>query len=189
MHESIPLRRRRLLELLPTDLASSLTAPGSAFADTPAIVSERAPASFLRASEALTANPELDPVLADRLWSAFSAMTPEVIPSLSKLSNLAPQGVDIDVLMETAGRAGLSDVAGALIAASYTGTVGPRTKVEIVAYDLALVYGTVADGLMPSTYVRPGQAVAKLRAHLAVGGDLRGIVVGPAGDEDNRPGG
>lgn len=148
------MKRRSLLGLLPAGFAAALMSPGPGFAAD----AGTAPSSLLRTSEVLTGMPQLDPVLAGRIWAAFSAAAPQLMSSLHRVADLGANASDADALMQAAQAAGLGEAAAALVAAWYTGTIGEGTQARTAAYADALMYGTVADGLMPPTYVLGGPA-------------------------------
>ena len=145
--------RRTVLALAPVGVGAVLL-PAVFSRGAPAV--GRAPAGFLLASQALTGEPALDPVLAERYWTAFANATPDLVGALRRLCDLASPGDEGGALMAAASAQGLGAAASALTAAWFTGTVGTGLGARTVAYAESLMYQTVADGLPPPTYVLGG---------------------------------
>jgi hypothetical protein len=114
-------------------------------------------AAFLKLSKALTGYADLDPLTAARIASAFATLSPDLSPKFPKLEGLVGDAdVSPESLLASASAAGLKDVALALVAAWYTGTIGSGVKAVTVSYRDALMQRPVADGLAPPTYVLGG---------------------------------
>lgn len=145
--------RRMVLALAPTGVGAVLL-PAVFSQGAPAVV--RAPAGFLLASQLLTGETDLDPVLAERYWAAFADATPDLVDALRRLCSLASPGDEAGALMAAASALGVKAAASALTAAWFTGTVGSGLGARTVAYAESLMYRTVADGLPPPTYVLGG---------------------------------
>ena len=89
--------------------------------------------------------------------SAFAAVRPELGAKLQELEALAGNAdVSPESLVASASAAGLKDVALALVAGWYTGTIGSGVKAATVSYRDALMQRPVADGLAPPTYAMGG---------------------------------
>jgi hypothetical protein len=140
--------------LLATAAGAGLSFMPSAIAQVSASPSQ-APEGFLQASQMLTGDGGLDPVLAQRYWAAFAEAAPQWLGPLTHLSRLA---IGAEPLASAAHANGLDEAVGALTAAWFTGSVGSGVKSRTVAYAHALMYQTVADGLPAPTYALGGPA-------------------------------
>ncbi|MES2533245.1 MAG: sugar dehydrogenase complex small subunit, partial [Pseudomonadota bacterium] len=72
------------------------------------------------------------------------------------LAGLVQPGMAPDALLAAASSAGLRGTALSVVAAWYTGTVVAGGKTAVVAYEQALMYRPVADGLTVPTYCNEG---------------------------------
>jgi hypothetical protein len=114
--------------------------------------------AFVKLSEALTGHRDLDAVLGARISAAFGKLFPEMKTSFAALDALSKGNADPDELLDAATAAGLGDVALAVVAAWYTGTVGKGGNAIALAYAAALMNRPVADALAPPTYQLGGPA-------------------------------
>jgi hypothetical protein len=147
--------RRAVLALAPAGLGAAV-APALLQGGTE--TSPGAPVGFRLASQSLTGEAVLEPVLVERYWAAFAETSPGLLTALRRLSQVALENAEVGALMAAARAQGLETAAQALTTAWFTGTVGSGPRARTVAYADALMYGTVADGLAPPTYVLGGPA-------------------------------
>jgi hypothetical protein len=113
---------------------------------------------FLHLSQALTGHADLDATTARRLVDAFAGAAPAMKALFASLGALARPGASPADMLAAATAVGLRPVASAIVAAWYTGTVGEGVKARTVSYRDALMQRTVADALLPPTYILGGPA-------------------------------
>ena len=139
-------------------LSAAMPAPASAPA------SGLAPATmlFYTLSQTITGHRDLSAATAARIEQAMRANVPGFAERLPQLGALLVTGQEAKVLLAaaTAADAALRELALAIVAAWYTGTVAGNaaqgTKSIVVAYAEALMYRTVADGQVVPTYCNYG---------------------------------
>lgn len=122
---------------------------GSKVAPTPA---PRGDPAFLKLSRALTGHDDLDPILAARISDAFGKLFPDMKARFPALGALSKDHAGPDEMLRAATAADLGDVALAVVAAWYSGTVGKGDQAIPLAYAGALMNRPVADALAPPTY-------------------------------------
>ncbi|AHV94426.1 sugar dehydrogenase complex small subunit [Bordetella holmesii] len=147
-----PSRQRRALLLGMAGLCVAAPLPGVA-----AMMS--APAggtAFLALSSILTDRHHLNPLTASRIEAALAGSGVRQAARLPELLALAASASDSAQLMHAATEAGLGDLAIDIVTAWYTGTVGQGPKAVVVAYEEALMYQPVRDGLTVPTYCNYG---------------------------------
>ena len=158
-----PTSRRRVL-LYATGLSGLLAARQwlpAAFAQTstpklgasPTVI-DAATRDFLAFSSALTERNNLSPAIAQRMVQAAQAVSAPFAPALAKLTQL--KAPNAQALLAAADAAGLKEHALAVRAAWYTGTVEGPKQSQVVAYQEALMYQPVIDGLPVPTYCLGG---------------------------------
>lgn len=128
----------------------SAQAQNALIATAPAV--DPATQAFLRFSSIITAKPELSPVTASRMLQAASAVSAGFAAHIDALTALADTHTDAQALLAAADAAGLKEHALAIVAAWYTGTVTGSGGSQLVAYQQALMYQPVSDGLPVPTY-------------------------------------
>lgn len=136
--------------------------PLSAAMPTPA--SGLAPATmlFYTLSQTITGHRDLSAGTAARIEQAMGSNVPGFAEQLPRLGALLVTGQEAKALLAaaTAADAGLRELALAIVAAWYTGTVtghaAQGSKSIVVAYAEALMYRTVADGQVVPTYCNYG---------------------------------
>lgn len=111
---------------------------------------------FLALSKVLTGHSVLNATMGSRLLDALCNADVGFAARAFALAKLVHAGQTPQQLLADAEKAGLQDTAHAIVAAWYTGTVGHGTKAVMVAYDYALMYATVGDGMSPPTYCANG---------------------------------
>lgn len=111
---------------------------------------------FLAFSRAITGHDDVDVITAGRIRAAMVGGDAAFAQTADVLAALVQPGIAPDTLLSAAEGAGLRDAALAVVSAWYTGTVGTGTKVTVVAYEQALMYRPVADGLTVPTYCNEG---------------------------------
>ena len=162
---SLPsLGRRHVLIGLAALLAQAgfWSNPLSAAMPTPA--SGLAPATmlFYTLSQTITGHRDLSAGTAARIEQAMRSNVPGFAEQLPRLGALLVTGQEAKALLAaaTAADAGLRELALAIVAAWYTGTVtghaAQGSKSIVVAYAEALMYRTVADGQVVPTYCNYG---------------------------------
>jgi hypothetical protein len=148
------LRRRAVLALVP-GAALCFWFREAAFAgDAVAAPAE----AFSLLSKLLTGFPDVNPELAIRLRESLASVGSATSQAVNRLIAIGLHAPDDSTLMRSARDAGLGEVALAVVAALYTGTVGSGSRTAVVAYADALMYRTVADGMAPPTYALGGPA-------------------------------
>lgn len=158
-----PLLNRRWVLLSGISAAALLAAKQwspSAHAQSPlhaaAAPADAATQGFLKFSRAITEKSELSTVTAQRILQAAPQVQATFIAHLDTLSALAEQHTSAQALLAAADAAGLKAQALEVVAIWYTGTVtGPKGS-QLVAYQNALMYQPVSDGLPVPTYCFKG---------------------------------
>ena len=89
---------------------------------------------------------------AQRILQAASAVSASFSPHVQALTALTDGSTDAASLLAAADAAGLKEHALAIVATWYTGTVTGPEKSQVVAYQQALMYRPVSDGLPVPTY-------------------------------------
>lgn len=139
-------------------LSAAMQAPASAPATGPA------PATmlFYTLSQTITGHRDLSAATAARIEQAMRTNVPGFAEQLPRLGALLVTGQEAKALLAAASAAdaSLRELALAIVAAWYTGTVAGNaaqgTKSIVVAYAEALMYRTVADGQVVPTYCNYG---------------------------------
>lgn len=111
---------------------------------------------FLSFSQKITGHNDLNPVTAERIYSALQKNFPHFSDQYPELIALLQNNNDPKALLAAATDAGVNDLAYAIVTAWYTGTVGEGANAVMVAYKEALMYRTVADGQTVPTYCNYG---------------------------------
>ena len=165
MNVTHPVRRRQLVlagaGAVALAAAVRLGGSPSAWAQTAAAAGDAghagdaadpASAGFLALSRQLTGHAALPAVTAQRMLEAARQMEAQFAAPLPQLLALARTASTPQALLAAAQQAGLEAPLQALNAAWYTGTVtGPKGS-RVVAYQDALMYAPVRDGLPAPTY-------------------------------------
>ncbi len=148
-----PLRltRRSMLASCSAAAVVALSASAS-FAQASAALGATDDAAFLALSRALTGHTDLSPVTAQRIAAALAGDGPESLVALQKLGGLSGQAASPEALMRAAQAAGLGEMAAAIVASWYKGTVDTKAGPVVVAYKEALMYRPVSDGTVVPTY-------------------------------------
>lgn len=158
-----PLLNRRWVLLSGVSMAALLAAKQwapTAHAQTPAAAAmasvDPATAGFLKFSRTITEKPELSATTATRILQAATAVQAIFAEHVAALNALAEQHTSAKALLAAADAAGLKAQALDIVATWYTGTVtGPKGS-QLVAYQQALMYQPVSDGLPVPTYCFKG---------------------------------
>ena len=111
---------------------------------------------FLALSVALTGHISMDSTVGMRLFATLSTEDSSFPDRAAALARQTRAGQTPQQLLTLAKMAGLHDVALAIVASWYTGTVTRNHHSTMVAYADSLMYLTVADGLSPPTYCANG---------------------------------
>lgn len=120
--------------------------------------------AFLLLSQRLIERDDLDPLIASRIYRALVERDIGAEEAIADLADLASSGGPAEALLAQARDAGLDDVLFRIQAAWYTGTVGDESlpiaqyeqQVQVIAYQQALMYHPVSDGLPVPTYCKFG---------------------------------
>lgn len=137
--------------------ASGVTPPAAAAAATTGTaIDAAAVARFFAFSQAITGHADIDAVTAGRIREAMVQGDGAFAAQAETLAGLVQPGMAPDALLAAASGAGLRDAALAVVAAWYTGTVTAGPATTVVAYEQALMYRPVADGLSVPTYCNEG---------------------------------
>lgn len=131
--------------------ASAQNAPIAA-----APVSDPTTQAFLKFSSTITDKQGLSAVTAARILQAATAVSADFAPHVNVLAALADTHTDAPSLLAAADAAGLKAHALAIVAVWYTGTVTGKQGSQLVAYQQALMYQPVSDGLPVPTYCFKG---------------------------------
>lgn len=121
-----------------------------------AVTDSAATGRFFAFSKAITGHDDIDPVTAGRIHAAMQQGDAAFSQHADALAGLVQPGLAPDALLAAAGTAGLRDAALAVVSAWYTGTVVAGSHTTVVAYEQALMYRPVADGLSVPTYCNEG---------------------------------
>ena len=132
----------------------SAQAQSAALAAAPS--SDPATQAFLKFSQTITDKPALSAITAARILQAATTVAAEFAPHVSALTALADQHTGAQALLAAADAAGLKAHALAIVAVWYTGTVTGEKGSQLVAYQQALMYQPVNDGLPVPTYCFKG---------------------------------
>lgn len=163
--DMLPGRRAILLGIAAVAVETGLSGyPGILAAQTSSAASTAAaPAAasladpgFLLLSQRLTDHANINPVTAQRIRNALAPAGVKQAAQVDQLIALAGQHTTAESLLEAATQVGLKDLALGIVAAWYTGTVGQGTSAVMVAYEEALMYQPVRDGLTVPTYCNFG---------------------------------
>lgn len=111
---------------------------------------------FFAFSQAITGHEDIDAVTAGRIRAAMVQGDGAFAAQAETLAGLVQPGMAPDALLAAASGAGLRDAALAVVSAWYTGTVTAGPVTTVVAYEQALMYRPVADGLSVPTYCNEG---------------------------------
>lgn len=108
--------------------------------------------AFLDFSRKLTGHSELSDVTARRILEAAQKVSAEFASHVQDLVKLTDKAADSQALLAAAELSGIKNHALSINEVWYTGTVvGPKAS-QVVAYQEALMYATVKDGLPVPTY-------------------------------------
>lgn len=118
--------------------------------------SAAAVARFLDFSKAITGHDNIDPLTAGRIRDAMAHGDSTFSERADALVALMQPGMAPEALLAAASGAGLREAALAVVSAWYTGTVVAGKNTTVVAYEQALMYRPVADGLSVPTYCDEG---------------------------------
>lgn len=113
-------------------------------------------ARFLAFSKAITGHDDIDPLTSSRIREAMRQGDAALAGQIDALGALLQPGMTPDALLDAAASSGLRGTALSVVAAWYTGTVVAGGKTTVVAYEQALMYRPVADGLTVPTYCNEG---------------------------------
>jgi fructose 5-dehydrogenase small subunit len=113
-------------------------------------------ADFLALSRALTGRGSMNATFGGRLYAALVANNNNFADRAAKLVGLMQVGQTSQQLLARASEAGLRETAHVIVAGWYTGTVTHDNRSQLIAYDDALMYSTVSDGLTVPTYCSNG---------------------------------
>ncbi|MHC5307448.1 sugar dehydrogenase complex small subunit [Bartonella sp. LJL80] len=113
-------------------------------------------ADFLKLSCALTGYSDLSPITARRIQDALAHHNPAFITQSSELFSLTSPLKSVEDNMAAINAEDLKAAALSIIAAWYTGTVKTDDGPVVVAYEKALMYRPVSDGLIVPTYGSKG---------------------------------
>jgi hypothetical protein len=142
----------------PVAALAQAASPGSPLAA--ASVASPAPsldaAGFLQLSKALTGHASMNTAFGARLFATLGASDNGFAGRAAALARQVRTGQTPQQLLAAANASGLHDVALAIVAGWYTGTVTRDHHSKLVAYADSLMYATVADGLSPPTYCADG---------------------------------
>ncbi|MFJ3045602.1 sugar dehydrogenase complex small subunit [Herbaspirillum chlorophenolicum] len=112
--------------------------------------------AFLAFSKHITGHGDLPLETASRIEAAMRKTYPDFAAQWQKLAALPAAGQKPKAWLAAATDAGLRDLALAVVAAWYTGTVGKGAQAVVVSYAEALMYRPVADGQTVQTYCNYG---------------------------------
>jgi len=112
--------------------------------------------AFLSFSKRITGHADLKLETASRMEAAMRKTYPDFAAQSPKLAALLQNDQDPKALLAAATDAGLRDLALAIVAAWYTGTIGKGQQAIVVSYAEALMYQPVADGQTVPTYCNYG---------------------------------
>ncbi|MFL9926768.1 sugar dehydrogenase complex small subunit [Herbaspirillum lusitanum] len=133
-----------------TPPATGLAGAGAAPTATPEA------AAFLKFSTRITGHADLKPETAGRIEAAMRKNYPDFAAQAPRLATLLQDHQEPKALLAAATDAGLRELALAIVAAWYTGTVGSGKNAVVVSYAEALMYQPVADGQTVPTYCNYG---------------------------------
>lgn len=139
--------------------AAQAATPSVAAAVGGPVVDTEAMRGFFAFSKAITGHDDIDPLTAARIREALAKSDSSFAHGADVLAQLVQQpGAPIapEALLAAATDAGLRELALLIVAAWYTGTVGAGTTASVVAYEQALMYRPVADGMSVPTYCDNG---------------------------------
>jgi hypothetical protein len=111
---------------------------------------------FLQLSKALTGHASMNATFGTRLFATLCASDSGFAAQAAALADQMHAGQSPQQLLAAANAAGLHDIAIAIVAGWYTGTVTRDHHSKMVAYADSLMYATVADGLSAPTYCANG---------------------------------
>lgn len=111
---------------------------------------------FIVLSQAITEHRQIDSRLAARFYTTFSQCDVQFAPRVNRLVQLLQPGDSAQQLLAKADQAGLKAFLYQIVTAWYTGTVGDDHHGTLVAYQQALMYRPVSDGLVVPTYCGNG---------------------------------
>lgn len=137
--------------------AQAQPAPGAPDTGTAAANSATGSNAFLAFSQAITGHADVRPETAARIEAAMQKSIPGFAATLQQLGALQPAVPnDPKALLAAVTDAGLRDIALAVVAAWYTGTVGKGAQAVVVSYAEALMFRPVSDGQVVPTYCTYG---------------------------------
>ena len=145
------MSRRAMLKTLAIAAQLAFLSPVAAFAQ-PSVRET----DFLALSKALTGHGSMNPIVGKRLYAALVASDSTFADRTARLTGLMQAGQTPQQLLARASGAGLRETVQAIVAGWYTGTVTHGNRSQLIAYDDALMYSTVSDGLTVPTYCSNG---------------------------------
>lgn len=158
------LLRRHALKTLALATQLAFLSPAAVLAQSPsgsaATLASSAPSldatGFLQLSKALTGHASMNATFGTRLFATLCASDSSFAARAAALAHQMHAGQTPQQLLAAANAAGLHDIAIAIVAGWYTGTVTRDHHSKMVAYADSLMYATVADGLSAPTYCANG---------------------------------
>lgn len=112
--------------------------------------------AFHAVSTAITGKADLSVMTAERIFAAMQTDDADLGGKIDRLAELAQATSSPEGLRDAADAAGLKPALIAILTAWYTGTVQTKAGPVLVAYNEALMYRPVADGLTVPTYCNKG---------------------------------
>ena len=114
--------------------------------------------AFLVLSQRLTGRERFDPLLAQRVYDALDRSDPAFRQNVARLNAWVQThgGVPSDIYIEAlqVDQLDLANAVVAMVRAWYLGLVGELPRVQVVAYERALMFDTVSDVLPIPSYCR-----------------------------------
>jgi Membrane bound FAD containing D-sorbitol dehydrogenase. len=151
---SLSMTTRRTVLAWSASVLALFAGGGASFAQTPAPTAELQ--SFLELSRILTGYDDLSEAIAQRILETLVADDPANAEKYRQLAGLSATAPDANALRDAARTAGLGDAVTDIVSAWYTGTVAGKQKTTVIAYNDALMYRPVEDGLIVPTYCDKG---------------------------------
>ncbi len=152
-----PIRRNILIGFAVVATQAMLGAPRLSHAAISAPLADLVPdPGFYALCQHLTGHLDLNPETAARMHAALPMAQVPNAQRLGELVAVKSASTDPESVLEAANAAGLKDLALAIVEAWYTGTVGHGPHAILLAYQEALMYRPVRDGLTVPTYCNFG---------------------------------
>jgi hypothetical protein len=158
------LSRRHALKTLAVATQLAFLSPTAVFAQGARVSAAKRATSaplldataFVQLSKALTGHASMNATFGARLFATLCASDSVFAAQAAALADQMHSGQSPQQLLAAANGAGLHDIATAIVAGWYTGTVTRDQHSKMVAYADSLMYATVADGLSAPTYCANG---------------------------------